>query len=48
MTAEKYAEAVGIEIGVVKGWIQRGYIPTKKIGKRRLVNIALITKDHLE
>lgn len=33
---------------VAKAWLQRGYIPTLKIGKRLMVNVALYTKELLE
>ena len=45
LTVEKYAKSIGIEIGVVDGWVKRGYIPTIKIGKRRLINIVAMTQE---
>lgn len=32
---------------VVQNWIKRGYLPTVRIGKYRLVNIALLTQQLL-
>ncbi|WP_425273869.1 DNA-binding protein [Phytopseudomonas daroniae] len=32
----------------VRGWIRNGYLPSKKIGKYVLVNVALLTKQLME
>jgi excisionase family DNA binding protein len=48
MTIERYAELVGVSQRVIEAWIKRGYLPTVKIGKRRLVNVALRTSQCLE
>lgn len=45
MTIEKYADRVGVCRRVVEGWIEKGYLPTVKIGKRRLVNVVQRTVD---
>jgi excisionase family DNA binding protein len=45
LTIEKYAHSIGVSPDVVDGWIKRGYIPTVKIGRRRLVNIAALTRE---
>ena len=45
LTIEKYAHSIGVSPDVVDGWIKRGYIPTVKIGRRRLVNIAAMTRE---
>jgi len=45
LTIEKYAHSIGVSSDVVDGWIKRGYIPTVKIGRRRLVNIAAMTRE---
>lgn len=39
---------MGDEHGVVQAWCQRGYLPTYRIGKHVMVNIALLTKQLLE
>lgn len=36
------------EHDVVEAWIKRGYLPTVKIGKYRMVNVALLTKNLLD
>ena len=48
MTIEKYAEAVGVTPRVVRSWIERGYIPSVKVGKWRLVNVAQRTLECLD
>ena len=42
MTKERFAELVGVEVGVIRGMIDRGYLPTVKIGRHRLVNVAAL------
>lgn len=47
---EVFADWIGMsdETGVVKGWIDRGYVPTLKIGKRLMVNVALFQRQLVE
>jgi len=47
MAADRFAELVGVAPDVVRGWIDKGYIPTTKIGRWRLVNIAMMTREAL-
>lgn len=44
MTIQEFSKRVGVSAYVVEGWVRRGYIPTIKIGKRCLVNVAAIEK----
>ena len=49
LTAEKFAEAVGLPIGVVEAQLDRRLLPCLRIGKRRFINIeALRQKCVLE
>ena len=48
MERERFATLVGIDLGVVNGWIDRGYVPTVKIGRHRLINLAALTREALE
>lgn len=48
LTAEKYAEKIGVSTDSVRSKISTGAIPTVKQGKHRLVNYALIVKQSLE
>ncbi|AJQ95819.1 hypothetical protein [Gynuella sunshinyii] len=40
MTPEKYSEMSGVPLGVLRGWMDRGHIPTVKRGKYRLIDGA--------
>lgn len=42
MTKERFAELVGVEVGVVRGMLDRGYLPAVKLGRHRLVNVAAL------
>ncbi|HEX7047769.1 MAG TPA: hypothetical protein VF275_09405 [Gammaproteobacteria bacterium] len=42
MTKERFADLVGVEVGVVRGMLDRGYLPSVKIGRHRLVNVAAL------
>ena len=42
MTKERFAELVGVEVGVVRGMLDRGYLPATKVGRHRLVNVAAL------
>lgn len=48
MEKSKFADLVGVDVGVVNGWIDKGYIPSMKLGKHRLVNIALLAEECME
>ena len=48
MEKNRFSELVGIEIGVVNGWIDKGYLGTIKIGKHRLVNLLALSHACLE
>lgn len=42
MTKERFAELVGVEVGVVRGMLDRGHLPSIKIGRHRLINVAVL------
>lgn len=42
MTKERFAELVGVEVGVVRGMLDRGHLPSIKIGRHRLINLAML------
>lgn len=50
MPWQAFADWIGMneEPQVVRAWLDRGYLPTVKIGKRVMVNVALLTKELLE
>lgn len=47
MERERFAALVGVEPGVVSGWIERGHVPTLKIGRYRLINLVALTREAL-
>ena len=48
MEKKRFAELTGFSEGVIDGWIDRLLIPSLKIGKHRVVNLALVSKSCLE
>lgn len=48
MTPKQYADAAGLSEVTVLRQIDRGYIPTVKQGRRRMVNIAAMTTEMIE
>jgi hypothetical protein len=48
VTRERFADMVGLPVGVVIGFVNKGYIPTVAIGKYSLVNIELLRKRCLD
>lgn len=47
MSREKFADMIGIPVGVVIGWCDRGYLPVVPIGKYSLINVALLHQQCL-
>lgn len=48
MRWDLFADWVGVSPDTVRGWLDRGYIPALTIGKHRMVNVALLSKQLLE
>lgn len=48
VTRERFAELVGLPVGVIVGWCNKGLIPTMTIGKYSLVSVELLRKRCLE
>jgi hypothetical protein len=42
MTLDRFSAVSGIPRGILQGNVDRGYIPTRLIGRRRMVNVALL------
>lgn len=42
VTQKKFAEVTGLSTGAVRGMVERGQLPTLKIGKYRFINITAI------
>lgn len=45
---ERFAEMTGLPIGVIIGFVNKGYLPTVQIGKYSLINVELLRKRCLE
>ncbi|MCL7422869.1 MAG: hypothetical protein M8364_18420 [Methylobacter sp.] len=45
MHPDKFAEHIGRTPGVIGGWIDSGYLPTVKVGRYQLINLALLTEN---
>lgn len=48
LTRERFAEQVGLPVGVVIGFINKGYIPVVSVGRWSLVNVELLRKSCLD
>ena len=47
MTQERYAQLTGLTEGQVRGQIEKGHLPSMKIGRLRMVNIAALSQEAL-
>ncbi|MES9958271.1 MAG: helix-turn-helix domain-containing protein [Sedimenticola sp.] len=45
MTQERFSELCGLTEATVRGMIEKGHIPAIKIGKRRMINIAELSRQ---
>ncbi|WIX31596.1 DNA-binding protein [Salinicola sp. JS01] len=48
MTIERFSELSGLSHDVIKGQLQLGNLPLFKIGRRRMVNVALLNAECLQ
>jgi len=48
MTQERFAQKVGLTPDTIRGLVETNKLPSRKYGKRRLVNVAAITADCLK
>lgn len=48
MTVERFAELVGLPVGVCEAQADRHLWPIIRIGKRRFINVELVRKKALE
>ncbi len=47
MPWREFADWIQVGADTVEMWIKRGYLPTVKIGRYRMVNVALLTRQLL-
>lgn len=48
MTQERFSQLSGLTEGQVRGQIEKGHLPSIKVGRVRLVNVAVLSRDALE
>ena len=48
MAMDVYAQAIGVTERTVEEWVKSGKLPSTKVGKRRLVNVAQRYKELIE
>ncbi|MDD2769284.1 MAG: hypothetical protein PHT19_11150 [Methylococcus sp.] len=48
VSREMFSQFSGMDIGIVDAWVERGRIPSKLIGKHRLVNIAKMWHEAIQ
>lgn len=48
VTKGLFSQITGLTEEVIRGMIDKGHLPTIKIGRRRLINLALLSKEALE
>jgi len=48
MTQERFSQLSGLTEGQVRGQIEKGHLPSIKIGRIRLVNIAALSQEALD
>ena len=44
MSRQSFADWIGVSDGVVRGWVERGEIPTVKVAKRRMINVLAFVR----
>ena len=47
-TVESWADRNGLTYGTARAWAMKGVVPTVKLGKRRMINSALLRSWLLE
>ena len=48
MPWREFADWIRMDAEKVRNWIQRGYLPTTKIGRYRMINVAQFVQSLLE
>lgn len=41
-TVEEFSSDIGLTLRTVEAWVMRGYVPTVKVGRHRLINVAAL------
>lgn len=45
VTKERFARLSGLTEGVIQGLIEKGHLPSVKIGRHRLINLVVLASD---
>ena len=48
VSRQKFAEMVGLPVGVIIGWCNKGLLPCTSIGRYSLINVAAIQRSCAE
>ena len=48
MTRELFSTFTGLTSDTIRGMIENGHIPSVKVGRHRMINIALLTDEMLQ
>lgn len=48
MTQERYSQLTGLTEGQVRGQVEKGHLPSLKIGRVRMVNIAALSQQAMD
>ena len=48
MTQERFSQLCGLTESTIRGMIDKGHLPTTKIGKRRMIDIVALTHQLIE
>lgn len=46
VSISRFSELSGMPFNVVRGWADKGYLPTKKIGRHRTIDLVALAKAH--
>lgn len=42
MSWSEFAEWIRVSPGIVRGWVDKGYLPMVRVGKHRMINIVAL------
>ncbi|WNB76781.1 hypothetical protein [Methylomonas koyamae] len=48
MAQTKFADMTGFSLGVIEGWVVRGYVPSMVVGKHRVINLVALFQQCID
>ncbi|WP_251978742.1 DNA-binding protein [Salinicola avicenniae] len=48
MTKERFSDLSGLSLDTIEGQLRRGYLPSRKVGRHRMINVALLQRECLD